>query len=173
MKYLLFIVLLVAITGIAGCAGESKENGAPGITSAPVTTPSTPAIHTQKIVRITTPVTTKTVPTPTEALLKPVARPVTVNGTPGKMMRFQTDGPGIVKFTINYAGGTPDESREGCAKDDRAVIRLAGSSIDTSLYNGPAKETYRGTATFNLISPGSYSLTTRGCYNWEVVIDNA
>jgi len=173
MKYLLFIVLLVAITGIAGCAGESKGNGAPEITSAPVTTPSPPAIHTQKIVRTTTPVTTKTVPTPPKALLKPVAHPVTVNGTPGKIMRFQTDGPGIVKFTINYAGGTADESREGCAKDDRAVIRLAGSSVDTSLYNGPATETYRGTATFNLIAPGSYSLTTRGCSNWEVVIDNA
>jgi hypothetical protein len=179
MKYLLIVVLLVVSGFVAGCTGEAKEKVPPVITSAVATAPALPPVQTQKMGTVTTMVTTRTIPAPaktpapTIAPSKPVASPVTVNGTSGHIMRFQTDGPGIVKFTINYAGGTPDESREGCAKDDRAVIRLAGSSIDTSLYNGPAKETYRGTATFNLISPGSYSLTTRGCYNWEVVIDNA
>jgi hypothetical protein len=179
MKYLLIIVLLVASGFVAGCTGESKEKVSPVITSAVVTAPVIPTIQTQKTATVMTVVTTRTIPAltktpaPTIAPSKPVASPVTVNGTSGKIMRFKTDTPGIVKFTIKYAGGTLDDSREGCSRDDRAVIRLAGSSIDTSLYNGLATETYTGTTTFNLISPGSYSLTTRGCYNWEVVIDNA
>ena len=179
MKYLLIIVLLVASGFVAGCTGESKEKVSPVITSAVVTAPAIPPIQTQKPGTVTKMVTTKTIPAPTKtpaptmAPSKPVASPVTVNGTSGKIMRFQTDAPGIVKFTIRYAGGTSDDSREGCSRDDRAVLRLAGSSIDTGLYNGLATETYTGTTTFNLISPGSYSLTTRGCYDWEVVIDNA
>jgi hypothetical protein len=179
MKYLLIIVLLVASGFVAGCTGESKEKVSPVITSAVVTAPAIPPIQTQKPGTVTTMVTTRTVPAPTKtpaptiAPSKPVASPVTVNGTSGKILRFHTDAPGIVKFTILYEGGTPDDSREGCAKDDRASIRLAGASIDTSLYNGLATETYTGTTTFNLISPGSYSLTTRGCYDWKVAIDNA
>ena len=173
MKYILFIVLLVAAIIIAGCASESKENLSPEITSAVGTTSATPTIPTQKMVEITTMVTIKTIPTPTKAPSKPVASPVTVNGASGNIMRFHTDAPGIVKFTINYAGGTLDENREGCSRDDRASLTLAGAAIDTSLYNGVATETYTGIATFNLISPGSYSLTTRGCDNWKVVIDNA
>ena len=179
MKYLLIIVLLVASGFVAGCTGESKEKVSPVITSAVVTPPAISPIQTQKPGTVTKMVTTRTIPAPTKtpapttAPAKPVASPLTVNGTSGKILRFRTDGPGIVKFTINYGGGTPADNREGCAKDDRASLILAGASIDTSLYNGPATETYTGTMTFNLISPGSYSLTTRGCYNWEVVIDNA
>jgi len=179
MKYLLIIVLLVASGIFAGCTGESKEKVSPVITSAAVTAPTVPAVQTQKTAPVTTIATTKTIPAttktpvPTLAPSKPFASPVTVNGTSGRMMKFHTDAPGTVKFTIRYEGGSFDDSREGCAKDDRASLRLAGASIDTPLYNGVASEQYSGTATFNLISPGSYSLSTRGCYNWEVTIDNA
>jgi hypothetical protein len=179
MKYLLIIVLRVVSGFVAGCTGEAKEKVSLVITSAVVTAPALPPFQTQKPGTVTTMGTTRTIPSltktpaPTTAPSKPVASPLTVNGTSGKILRFHTDAPGIVKFTIHYKGGTRDDSREGCAKDDRASLRLAGASIDTPLYNGPATETYTGTTTFNLISPGSYSLTTWGCYNWKVAIENA
>ena len=87
-------------------------------------------------------------------------------------MRFSTVAPGIVKFTIHYHAGLGDKG-EFCADDDRATIRLAGASIDKTLYSDATKTAYAGTTTYNLISPGKYSLTTRGCYGWQVEIDNA
>ena len=175
MRYLFFIVFLVAILFFAGCVSESKVKVTPAITSTVITTPAIPVTPAQKMVKITTVATTRPATTKTtlaEAPSKPIASPVTVNGTSGRIMRFSTVAPGNVKFTIHYAGNY-DSSREGCAKDDRAFIRLAGSSIDTSLYNGEARSTYSGTKTYNLISPGNYSLSTQGCFDWQVTIDNA
>jgi hypothetical protein len=178
MKYLLFVVLLVAIIIIAGCASESKGKVTPEITSAVVTAPAIPTTPAQKTIEITTMVTTKVVPTPTKtpaptkAPSKPIASPVTVNGSSGHIMRFSTVAPGIVKFTIHYNSGLGDKG-EFCLDDDRAIIRLAGASTDKTLYNGLAKSAYTGTTTYNLISSGNYSLTTRGCYGWQVDIDNA
>jgi len=177
MRYLIFIILLVAALFFAGCVSESKVKVTPAITS-PVLTPlPAPVTSAQIMVKTTTvattrPATTKTTLAGTEVPSKPIASPVTVNGTSGRIMRFSTDAPGIVKFTIHYAGNY-DARREGCAKDDRAFIRLAGSSIDTSLYNGEARSTYSGTKTYNLIAPGNYSLSTQGCFDWKVTIDNA
>jgi hypothetical protein len=172
MKYLLFIFLLIAIISVAGCISESKEKATPVITS-PVITPSViPTTAAQKMIKTTTVVPTKTTPTPTVVPSKPIASPVTVNGTSGHTMRFYTVAPGIVKFTIRYSSSLGDKG-EFCSDDDRAIIRLAGASTDKTLYNDVAKNQYSGTTTYNLISPGNYSLTTKGCYGWQVNIDNA
>ncbi|RPI38688.1 MAG: hypothetical protein EHM53_08310 [Methanoregulaceae archaeon] len=177
MNYLPLIVVLVAAIIIAGCASEPAKKVTVVSTSPVITSPAVPTTAAQKMVTITSVVTTKPLTTkmttaPTVIPSKPIPSPVTVNGTSGRMWRFFTVAPGIVKFTIQYMGNY-DNSREGCSKDDRAFIRLAGSSIDTTLHNGPARDTYTGTATYNLISPGNYSLTTKGCLDWRVVIDNA
>ena len=172
MKYPLFIFLLMVTIIIAGCVSESPKKVAPPITSTIIPTPANPTTHTQEKVTITTVITTKKTPTPTAAPSKPIASPVSVNGTSGKILRFSTVAPGIVKFTIKYAGNL-NKNNDECSDNDRAVIRLAGASTDTALYNGMAKSTYTGTTTYNLISPGNYSLTTRGCYDWQVTIDNA
>jgi hypothetical protein len=176
MNYHPFIVLLVATIILAGCVSESKEKGTPIITPT-VTTPAIPTTPAQKIVEITKVVTTKkTVVTtktsaPTVAPSKPIESPVTLNGTSGNIMRFHTIAPGLVKFTIRYSSSLGDNKE--CSDYPRAVIRLAGASIDTALYNGVSTASYTGTTTFNLVSPGKYSLTTSGCYGWKVDIDNA
>jgi len=178
MKYLLIIVLLGLTVIIAGCASESLKSPASGIPS-PVITPSKIPTTTEKqTVKITTVVATKTPPAPTAAPApapsKPMVSPVVVNGTSGNILRFQTVAPGVVKFTIHYGGGTVTyNDGDKCSDYPLASIRLAGSSIDASLYSGVATSEYTGTTTFNLVSPGHYSLTTRGCYSWEVDIDNA
>jgi hypothetical protein len=42
---------------------------------------------------------------------EPIASPVTVNGTSGRIMRFCTVAPGIVKFTSRYAGNLEKTQR--------------------------------------------------------------
>jgi hypothetical protein len=173
MRHLLVIVLIVATIFFTGCVSESREKDIPVIPSTVKTTSAIPTTPTQKMVVVTTVVTTNKAQTPTMAPQKPIESPFQVNGTSGKIMRFYTVAPGIVKITFKYGGGKFDKNREGCAKDDRASIRLVGASIDTSLYNGATTSKYSETTTYNLVSPGNYSLTTRGCYDWRVVIDNA
>jgi hypothetical protein len=172
MKYLLFIVLLMATIVVAGCVSESPKNVAPPVTSTVISHPPIPTTPAQEKVTITTVMTTKKTPAPTAAPSKPIESPVTVNGTSGKILRFYTVAPGIVKFTIQYAGNL-NKNNDVCSDNDRAIIRLAGASTDTALYNGVAKNAYAGTTTYNLISPGNYSLTTQGCYDWKVDINNA
>lgn len=172
MKYPLFIVFLMATIIIAGCVSESPNHVAPPITSTVISPPAIPTTLAQEKITITTVMTTKKTPAPTAAPSKPIASPVTVNGTSGKILRFYTVAPGIVKFTIQYAGNL-NKNNDVCSDNDRAIIRLAGASTDTALYNGEAKNTYAGTTTYNLISPGNYSLTTQGCYDWKVDINNA
>jgi hypothetical protein len=172
MKYRLVIVLLMASVIIAGCASESPKNVAPPVISTVITPSAMPTTPAQERVTITTVITTKKTPAPTAAPTNPIASPISVNGTSGKILRFYTVAPGIVKFTIQYAGNL-NKNNDVCSDNDRAVIRLAGASTDTALYNGVATSTYTGTTTYNLISPGNYSLTTRGCYDWQVDIDNA
>lgn len=177
MKYFHFIVILVAIIIIAGCTGESKGKVTPEFTSVVVTAPAIPPAPAQKTVEITTVVTTKVVPTPTKtpaptkAPSKPIPSLVTVNGSSGYIMRFSTVAPGIVKFTIHYNSALGNKG-EFCSKNDRAIIRLAGASTDKTLYNGLAKTAHTETTTYNLISPGNYSLSTSGCYGWRVDIGN-
>jgi hypothetical protein len=90
----------------------------------------------------------------------------------GNIMRFQTVASGIVKFTIHYNSDLGYD-QEWCSEYPRAFIRLAGASIETTLYNDVSTSAYTGTTTFNLISPGNYSLSTTGCFGWQVDIDNA
>jgi hypothetical protein len=178
MKYFLFIVLLGVAVIIAGCASETQKSPASQIPS-PVITPSDIPTTTEKqTVKITTVMATKTPPAPTAVPKtvpsKPMVSPVVVNGTSGSILRFQTVAPGVVKFTIHYGGGEKiNNNGDKCTDFPLASLRLAGSSIDASLYSGVATSEYTGTTTFNLVSPGHYSLTTRGCYSWKVDIDNA
>jgi hypothetical protein len=173
MRYLLVILLMMTTILIAGCVSESRETVTPVIPATVITTLAIPTTSAQKMVEIPTIIIPTKTPTLTKAPSKPIESPVMVNGTPGKIMRFSTVAPGIVKFTIKYGGGTFEKSREGCAMDDRATLRLVGASIDTPLYSGVTTSEYSGTTTYNLVSPGNYSLTARGCYNWRVDIDNA
>jgi len=173
MRYLLVILVMIASIHSAGCVSESGETVTPVVTTRVVTTPVIPATSVQKMGEITTIALPKKTPALTKAPVKPIESPVRVNGTSGTIMRFSTVAPGIVKFTIRYAGGKFEKNREGCSQEDRALLRLVGASIDTPLYSGVTSSLYSGTTTYNLVSPGNYSLTTRGCYDWRVDIDNA
>ena len=187
MKSVMIILIVVAAVFVTGCTTGTRD-AAPQVSLPPVTgTTELPApgqipigqipvttMDQGTAVKATAPKTamaTAMITTPAPAMGKPMASRVTVNGTSGKILRFSTVAPGVVKFAIGY-GGSYGGSRDSCDDNPRAVLRLAGSSIDAPLYNGDSKNSYSGTATFNLVSPGNYALTTMGCYGWKVVIDN-
>ena len=187
MKPVMIILIVVAAVFVTGCTTGTRD-AAPQVSLPPVTTTTElPAPEQLPIGQIPvttvdqgtaipatvkkTAMATAVITTPAPETGKPMASRVTVNGTSGKILRFSTVAPGVVKFSIAY-GGSYGGTRESCDDNPRAVLRLAGASIDAPLYNGDSKNSYSGTATFNLVSPGNYALTTLGCYGWKVVIDN-
>ena len=113
-------------------------------------------------VMTTTPAATA-FPTP-EEIKSPMAESVILTGVGSQIVWFDTVRPGIVTFKMRpYAGPQYVKNCENTG----FVVKLAGKSIDTQLYPSHPAST---TKTFNLLSPGRYSLTVKSCEQWAITV---
>jgi hypothetical protein len=122
-------------------------------------------------IAFTTIIPTKTVaPTTLTTPAGPaVPTPIKLSGIGSKMVYFETKEPGEVKFKIYY---NISEGEYLKCTDDVALFRLAGTYNDNTLYYGPVYKLHDGIHTLNLLFPGRYSITVKGCWGWNIVIDN-
>jgi hypothetical protein len=96
--------------------------------------------------------------------------PITLNGVGSKMVYFEAKHPGDVKFKIYY---NLSEGEDLKCIDDVTRFRLAGPTIDSTLYYGKVDKLHDAVHTFRLPVPGKYSITVTGCWGWNILVDNA
>lgn len=103
-----------------------------------------------------------TVPTP-EVISSPLAAPITFTGVGGKIVWFEAAAPGPVTFKMRNGFGS--QHIENCDAPQFSVS-IAGKSTDAEVYKGGA---YTGaTKTYTIPEAGRYSLTIKGCEQWEI-----
>jgi hypothetical protein len=185
MKYLLFIFLLVAALTSAGCT--DAEHG--------VTTPTPQIVYVTVLV---TPTSTQIIKTaaPTQAPIlyttkqttilpsaagcptfvgsMPIPSPIALSGVGDGMVFFETVAPGKVKF--NVATYSPSPKDDSCT-DSQISFQLAGTSGCNSIESMQRNGRFYGTTTpatipIDLPNGGKYSITTKGCYRWQIIITN-
>lgn len=178
-KCITFFILLVGLMIAAGCiAGGSgtvtTATPAQEPTGIPTATATTSPVSMASLTEIrytTVPTTVATTASPS----KPMAAPVTLQGSAGdSSVSFTTVAPGKISVTWSYSskrgttGNTKCESQKTLAR-----VFIEGKSIDSLLFTTGAAGGYTKTATFNLVTPGEYKIRTDGCYGWQAIIDNA
>jgi hypothetical protein len=169
-------VCLIAVCGIAvltaGCTDEEL-----GVTPPPTTT----AIATAITVPTTTPTPEPTLFIPeytnppattveTKPVKPPLPSPVQGSGLGFGIVGFTTEGPGAVRIKINYTSAWGNVTN---CDEETYSVKLAGKSIDQRLFYGIVDNPHDQKTTFNLISPGYYTLSVRGCHGWKIDLDNA
>ena len=174
------VIFLLLMIAIAGCT--DKDLGVADPTTAATPVPAIISSHATTIPtsnpptpRPTTIVTTKTIAP--QASGKPLAAPVTLTGVGNQIVRFSTVAPGTVALKIKYPYSAC--TYVGCSKpvenceEKQLVFALAGKSIDTNLVYKPIASSVDTTKTFNLLSPGGYSISVKSCNQWQIVVSNA
>jgi hypothetical protein len=181
MKSLIFIILLVAFLITGGCTVGNQD---PVVTPAPqiiyvtvpvtpvptqmiTTTPpaQTPVIHTPP--PVTTP-ETDTCPHYTGAM--PVSSPIMLTGTGDGLVFFEVKAPGKVRFNVTTYD--PPRKDESCT-DDQISFQLAGTTTCNQLNPIKTPGHFTRTTTLDLPFGGRYSITTKGCYGWQIDITNS
>ena len=133
---------------------------APGVTFT-IAIPTKTAVPTA-----TTAAPTTVVPTAAPA----IPEPVTIAGVGSKMVSFEAKHPGDVKIKIYYNLSAGEDLK--CI-DDVTRFRLAGPTIDTTLYYGRVDKLHDEVHILRLPVPGRYTITVTGCWGWNILIDNA
>jgi hypothetical protein len=101
-----------------------------------------------------------------ETISGPMEAPITLSGVGNEMVWFDTQEPGVVNFKIRYGG---PQYVKNC-EEDKLVVTLAGASIDTTLVSTGSGSYKTLTRSFNLLPPGRYSLSVKGCYEWQITV---
>jgi hypothetical protein len=164
-----FIMVCIAAVLAAGCTDEDlgvTAPATPAVTLPPVTMAPTSLPAPSTLITTSPPVITITA-TPVKP---PLPSPIDESGIGTRMIKFTTVGPGSVQIKINY---TSDLGNITNCYEETYSVNLAGKSIDQRLFYAKVDEWHNQKTTFNLISPGDYSLTVRGCYGWKMDVDNA
>ena len=99
-----------------------------------------------------------------------IPSPLTFRGIGSKIIYFDTKAPGNVKFRIYY---NLSEGEDLKCSEEVTRFQLAGKSVDTTLYYGKVYHLHDAVHTFNLLTPGQYSIMVKGCWGWNMLIDNA
>jgi len=173
------VIMAIIACGCVGEAAEPRQTATPTpiplatITAATETTrPMECHRDGDAVICLYTDLTTVTTAVPTwvqpepEEIASPLESPVTLSGVGNEMVWFDTVAPGMVTFRIKYGG---PQYVKNC-EEKRLMVMLAGASIDTTLVSTGSGSYKTLTKTFNLLSPGRYSLSVKGCYEWQITV---
>jgi hypothetical protein len=165
------MLVCIAVILVSGCT--NAELGVVEGTPIPTATPEPVQIIQQITLTATTaPHTTIATPTPTPTVKKTTAAPtgpalaktLTINVKSNEIKRFTTQGAGTVRV-MTILGGKEKECNGGGA------ITLSGPGYDATLASNSVGSSVPKKI-IHIPGPGEYTLATRGCYSWQVVIAN-
>lgn len=179
-KCILFSLIVICAIISAGCVVGSGT--VPATTSAiPAETTGTPTAATTTppvSMASLTEIRYGTVP-PTIAIttapMKPMAAAATLQGKAGvDSESFTVQAPGEISINWHYWASYGEVTTGNCRETKgTARANLVGKSIDVSLFTCGASSACKETKTFNIITPGTYSIEVDGCNGWRAVVDNA
>ncbi|MFA5379967.1 MAG: hypothetical protein WC455_29675 [Dehalococcoidia bacterium] len=165
-------LVCIAAVLMSGCT--NAELGVIEDTPAPIAIPTTEQPAIQPPTLTPTPVTTSPPTKATTAVTTKVttaapkgpalAKKVTISLGANEMKRFTTIGAGSVRV-ITIMGGKEKECNGGGA------VTLSGPDYDATLASNSQGRSVPNKI-IHIPGPGEYTLATRGCYGWQIVVDN-